>query len=236
MPNRLFLLSTLAALLLNACATTQYYWRHNQLTGQAAEQQLTADRSSCTITARSAVGAPPVSQNQPDIVTNFSGYTSSGGYVSGQARMTTQSPMFGAAAGIQQAEVENRHQDALLNVFVGCMAQRGWAIQAVGRQPLAERLGSVSSSTAGAITKSLTYKVEGSNASGRGIYMLTDGAQYEGDVVIGKPHGQGILTTKNGIRREGQFVDGSFFNGVTTYTDGSRTEWRNGEPLAQPHP
>ena len=127
-PNRSLFLSTLAALLLNACATQQQLnWRHNQLTGQAAKQQHAVDSAACIGAARSAVGAPSASQTRPDTVTNFSGYSSSGGYISGQARTTTQSPMFGAAAGIQQAEIENRSEAAVANMALGCMARRGWS-------------------------------------------------------------------------------------------------------------
>lgn len=133
MPYRSLLLSSLAVLVLNACATTQYYWHHNQLTGQAAQQQLAADHGNCIATAYRAVGGPPASQTPPDTVTNFSGYTSSGGYVYGQARTTTQSPFFGAPAGMQQAERENQYQGALMNVIYGCMVQRGWTLQAVTR-------------------------------------------------------------------------------------------------------
>lgn len=133
MLNRSFLLSSLAALFLSACATTQYLWQHNQLTGQGAQQQFDADRGTCAAAADRAVGVPPVSRTPSETVTDFSGYTSSGGYVYGQARTTPQSPFFGSPAGRQQAERENQYESALLNVFAGCMAQRDWTLQAVTR-------------------------------------------------------------------------------------------------------
>lgn len=106
--ERSFLLFALASLVLSACATTQYRWYHNQLTGQAAQQQFVLDRGACTTAAYRAVGAPPASQ-------------------------TTPSPLYGAAAGIQQAERENQYQAAFMNVFSGCMAERGWTLRAITR-------------------------------------------------------------------------------------------------------
>jgi hypothetical protein len=125
--------SFLLVLLLGGCATTQYDWSHNQLSGEEAQQQFTVDRRSCTAAAYRAVGGPPTSQTQPDAITNFSGYTGSGGYFYGQARTSPQSPYFGSPAGTQQAERENQYENALLNVFGGCMAQRGWSLQPVTR-------------------------------------------------------------------------------------------------------
>jgi len=133
MPNRSFLLCLLAVLLLSACATTQYYWHHNQLTGQGAQQQFVADRGTCTAAAYRAVGAPPASQIPPDTVTTFSGYTSSGGYMYGQAHTTSGSLFAGPAEGFEQAQRENQYRTASTNVFNGCMAQRGWTLQAVTR-------------------------------------------------------------------------------------------------------
>jgi len=130
MSNQSLFLFTLASLLLNACAaapTQQPNWRHNQLTGQAAQQQHAMDSRACISGARNAAGPPPVSLTPPDTVTNFSGYSSSGGYISGQARTTTQSPFFGAPAGIQQANMQNQWEANIANMALGCMAQRGWS-------------------------------------------------------------------------------------------------------------
>ena len=135
---RVHLLSALAVswlaavVVLAGCARTQYYWRHNQLSGEMAQQQFAVDRGTCTAAAYRAVGAPPAGP-PPDTVTNFSGYTGSGGYFHGQARSSPQSPYFGAPAGSQQAEREIQYQNAYLSVFGGCMAQRGWSLQTVAK-------------------------------------------------------------------------------------------------------
>lgn len=101
--------------------------------GQAAQQQFVIDRGTCTAAAYRTVGAPPPSQNSPDTITTFSGYTSKGGYLYGQAHTTGSDPFFGAIAGSQQAVRENQYQQALANVFNGCMAQHGWTMQPVTR-------------------------------------------------------------------------------------------------------
>lgn len=124
------ILSALTAVLLISCAgapSQQPNWRHNQLSGQAAQQQHTVDSRVCVADARNAVGPPPTSQTPPNTVTNFSGYTSSGGYISGQATTTTQSPMFGAPNGIQQANAQNQYMNAIGQLTLNCMAQRGWS-------------------------------------------------------------------------------------------------------------
>lgn len=126
-----FAASWLAMLaILGGCATTQYYWHHNQLSGPQAQQQSVADEGACTAAAYRAVGAPPAGA-PPDTVTNFSGYTGSGGYFYGQAHSAPQSSYFGTAAGVQQAEREIQYRDAYLSVFAGCMTQRGWSLQPV---------------------------------------------------------------------------------------------------------
>jgi hypothetical protein len=108
MAIRSFLLSPLTVLVLSACATTQYYWHHNQLTGQGAEQRLVVDRSACTAAAHRAMGQPP-------------------------PPMSSDTAMGGYAAGAHQAEIENQYRSGLTDVFNGCMAQRGWMLQAVTR-------------------------------------------------------------------------------------------------------
>jgi hypothetical protein len=125
-------LSVAAVVVLSGCQTTQYYWRHNQLSGPQAQQQYGIDHGTCTGAAYRAVGAPPPGP-PPDTVTNFSGYTGSGGYFSGQARTSPQSPFFGAPAGAIQAEREIQYRNAYLSVYGGCMAQRGWSLQTVTR-------------------------------------------------------------------------------------------------------
>lgn len=102
----------ISALTLNACATTQYYWQHSQLTGQGAEQQLVVDRGACTAEAYRAIGPPPAPPGASGTVTDFSGTTSSGVYVTGQARTTGQTLGWGAG-GVQQANMENQYQTAL---------------------------------------------------------------------------------------------------------------------------
>ena len=129
MSNRSIVLIALALLLLNACATQQGQWRHNQLTGQAAQQQLAIDTDPCLATARNVVGPPPATQTPRDTVTTFSGYSSSGGYVRGEARTTTQSGMYGAPVGIQQSDMQNQYANTINSVFLGCMRQRGWTWQ-----------------------------------------------------------------------------------------------------------
>lgn len=128
MHNYLFILSALAGLLLMGCAiapSQQPNWRHNQLTGQAAQQQHDIDRAQCLAAARSAV-APPLAQMPPSTVTNFFANTPSG-YVSGQATTTTQGGMYGAPVGIQQANAQINYESAFANMALGCMAQRGWS-------------------------------------------------------------------------------------------------------------
>ena len=130
MSNFIRLFTGLAVAGLVACATTKYYWQHGNLGGQAAAQQLVADRGACTAAAYQAIGAPPLVAGAPsNRDTTFSGYTSSGTYFYGQ----TQSHDFsawGPAASIQ-ADREMQYRNVLANVFMGCMAQRGWTLQAV---------------------------------------------------------------------------------------------------------
>lgn len=127
------LLALCVSLVLVACATTHNYWQHNQLTGQPAQQQLTADRGTCTIAAYQAIGGPPTQpQRPPDTQTTFSGTTSRGDYFSGQARANTSDPNPSASA-LQQGRIESEYKAALTNVFNGCMAQRGWSLRAVTR-------------------------------------------------------------------------------------------------------
>lgn len=130
---RSFLVLLSVVLMLGACATRQYYWQHSQLVGQAAQQQFIVDRGTCTAAAYRAVGAPPPSQNPPDTVTTFSGYTTSGVYLYGQARTAASDPFFSAMAGGEQVVRENQYQQALTNVFNGCMAQHGWTLQIITR-------------------------------------------------------------------------------------------------------
>lgn len=126
--------TVLAAMVgVTGCATPQHNWYHNQLGGQRAQQQFAIDHGACTAAAYSAVGAPPASQTSPDTVTNFSGYTGSGGYFYGQARTSPQSQYFGSPAGTQQADREIQYRNAFLGVFGGCMSQRGWSLQPVRR-------------------------------------------------------------------------------------------------------
>ena len=120
----------LAAVLLGACAvgpTQQPNWRHNQLTGQAAQQQHAIDSRACVAAAQSAIGPPPGALTPPNSVTNFSAQTSSGVYVTGQATTTAQAQMFGAPVGIQQANIQNQYMNAVGSLTLNCMAQRGWS-------------------------------------------------------------------------------------------------------------
>ena len=124
------ILATLTTLLLSACASPQQQgmnWRHSYLTGQAAQQQNAVDSATCVSAARNAAGPRP--QAPQGSVTDFSGRTSGGGYFSGQARTTPQSGMYGAPAGIQQAEAQNQWEANIANMALSCMAQRGWSWQ-----------------------------------------------------------------------------------------------------------
>lgn len=116
-----------------ACSNTQNYWRHNSLSGSAAEQQFAADRGTCTAAAHRAIGAPPQApQLPPSSTTNFSGYTSQGTYVQGQAQTTYSDPN-PFWSGVKQSEAEGQYRAALSSVFNGCMAQRGWSQHSVTR-------------------------------------------------------------------------------------------------------
>jgi len=116
-----------------ACSTTQTYWRHNTLSGSAAEQQFVADRGTCTGAAYRAIGGPPQSpQLPPPSTTNYSGYTSQGTYIQGQAQTTYSDPN-PFLSGVRQGEADAQYRAALTNVFNGCMAQRGWSQYSVTR-------------------------------------------------------------------------------------------------------
>ena len=116
-----------------ACSTTQTYWRHNALSGSEAQQQFVADQGACTGAAYRVVGGPPQApQLPPPSTTNFSGYTSQGNYVQGQAQTTysSQNPFWD---GMQQGQAQAQYQNALTSVFNGCLAQRGWSQYSVTR-------------------------------------------------------------------------------------------------------
>ncbi len=127
--KRPLVLALLALALLTACASPppqqQMNWRHSYLTGQAAQQQHAIDSAACAGTARNAAGPPP--QAPQGSVTDFSARSSGGGYITGQARTTPQSGMYGAPAGIQLAEAQSRWESNIANMALSCMAQRGWS-------------------------------------------------------------------------------------------------------------
>lgn len=43
---------------------------------------------------------------------------------------------------------------------------------------------------------------------GQGVLTYRDGGRYEGAFEDGKQHGQGVLTMPDGMRHEGEFRDG----------------------------
>lgn len=125
------IIAATAVLFLTACASTQYHWRHNSLSGAAAQQQFSVDQGACTAEAYRVIGGPPQSpQLPPGSTTTFSGNTSRGTQFSGQAQTTYSDPN-PFWSGYKQAEAERQHRTALSQVFTGCMAQRGWSQYAV---------------------------------------------------------------------------------------------------------
>ena len=63
-----------------------------------------------------------------------------------------------------------------------------------------------------------------------------NGNVYVGEIVSGKPHGQGTLTSPNGYKYEGEWKDGKpNGQGTETFPDGSKyvMEWKNGKHHGQ---
>ena len=58
-----------------------------------------------------------------------------------------------------------------------------------------------------------------------GTYEFKDGAQYNGEIRAGKPHGKGKTVFKNGDTYEGEYVKGKRQgHGVYQFTDGEKYE------------
>ena len=69
-----------------------------------------------------------------------------------------------------------------------------------------------------------------------GLFYISDGAKYYGEVGLGKRHGQGTLTYANGIKFSGEFRDGIVLGqGTLTYPNGDKYvgEFRDGKQHGQ---
>lgn len=122
----LALASLSAVALLTACAAPpQQAWYH--LSGTSISQRFQTDDGTCTGVAYRSVGAPPTTQSGS--TTTFSGQTSTGTTFQGEARTAPANQLFGAPAGFQAYETQNRYEQAVRSVHRGCMAERGWTLQ-----------------------------------------------------------------------------------------------------------
>jgi hypothetical protein len=123
----------LLVLAASGCATTSYHWRHNQLSGPAAQQQFNTNQAICTSDAYRTAGPPPrAPQPPPNSTTSFYGQTTQGTNFQGQAQ-TTYSQGNPFTSAFEQGQAEGRYQNAISAIFNGCMAQKGWSQYAVTR-------------------------------------------------------------------------------------------------------
>ncbi len=119
-------LITSVALLSSCAAAPQQAWFHSS--GRADQTQFQIDDGACVAQAYRAVGGPPAVASGGSSTT-FSGQTSSGTTFQGQSQTVPTNQMFGAAAGFQAYDAEDRYNQAVNAVFRGCMAQRGWSLR-----------------------------------------------------------------------------------------------------------
>lgn len=67
--------------------------------------------------------------------------------------------------------------------------------------------------------------ISGDCENGNGIYVLSNGARYEGAFTSGQPDGKGRLIYKTGDLYDGHFVNGEYHGqGKYTYSDGGNCE------------
>lgn len=120
------LASLSAVALLVACAApSQKAWFHSS--GSSDSQRFHADDGTCTGLAYRSVATPPSTQSGS--TTTFSGQTSTGTTFQGEARTAPANQLFGAAAGFQAYDTQNRYEQAVRSIHRGCMAERGWTLR-----------------------------------------------------------------------------------------------------------
>jgi hypothetical protein len=117
----------LLALMVGCVQRPRYMWTHSS--GSFNQSQFQIDDGSCTSSAYAAIG--PMPQQPQGSTTTFSGTTSQGGTFQGRATTTPTGQLWGAAAGNQAFEAEQRYRNAISSAHRGCMAQRGWSLSSM---------------------------------------------------------------------------------------------------------
>lgn len=90
--------------------------------------------------------------------------------------------------------------------------------------------------SAGSVTEEYVGSKRAGLSHGRGVVTSANGGRYEGDFVDGKPHGRGVFTWADGHRYKGEWSDGKMQGqGTYIHSNGVRIagRWHNGKPHGQ---
>ena len=111
-------------LLICSCAAAQdAYWENSTLSADAKRSQFPIDRGNCVAVAHNTAGPPPAPPQSSSSSSTFSGIGPSGPF---QGQITTTPMDYSLYPYYAYGQAQAQHQNTLEQVFVGCMAQRGW--------------------------------------------------------------------------------------------------------------